>query len=124
MTARREIGRSSGVAATTDATVTTVATFTIPADSVAAFIECRLVGRDSSNNPVGCTITGVFKRVSGTTSLVSAAGGTIGVALAGAAGLLTSLVTLDASGTDARIRVAGVVATNIDWFAEMVAWEA
>lgn len=104
--------------------MTTVATFTVPADGVGVLVEAHVIGRDSSNNPIAITISGVFKRVAGATSLISAAGGTPTLALAGAAGLLTSLVTLDASGTDARVRVAGVAATNIDWFAEMVAWMA
>lgn len=108
----------AGTVQSTDAvTAQTIASYTVPADGVGATFFAIVNGRDASNNSCGCVISGVFKRTGGATSIVSTAGGTLVMAIGGTAALLTSVVTLDASGTAIRIRVTGVAATTIDWTA-------
>lgn len=101
-----------GTVITTDATTTTLDTYTVPANSIVG-TEIIVVAKDGSNN------AGVFKTVASATR--SGAGASIvGSAIAVITPILsvtlaTATLTIDVSGNDVRIRATGVTATTIEW---------
>lgn len=122
---------SVGTVNTTDATVTTLCTFDIstftPLDCP-ILLQVSALARITSGGSAGsCGMASAVrgaKFVSGTVSAVTgllafgALGGVIVanvMPLLGDAALLTATVTVDFSTTTARLRVAGIAATNITW---------
>lgn len=95
---------------TTDATVTTLDTITIP-DNSAGILTVQLTGKKSDHS---AAITGEkkvrWRKASGTITL-----GTIIDSMADELDSLTWTWTLDTSSGNIRIRVTGVAATTVDW---------
>jgi len=104
----------SATVQTTDATVTTCGSYTLP-DETVALIEARVVGRLSTGTAAGYIRVGTFQQeTAGTTVQV----GLLNVTnLYGAEDTATWDATLDISGAAVRVRVTGVAATTIDWLA-------
>ena len=101
---------------TTDATQTTLCSFTIPSNS-SAVVRATISLRNTANNDTAAImIVGTFKNNAGTVTLEGSV--TSLLAIMGSAGLLTALSTMDVSGTNIRIRVTGIIATTIDWQVE------
>jgi hypothetical protein len=106
-----------GVVITTNATATTLDTYTVPEKSVTG-VEVTVVARDASNNP------GLFKQAAavtkstGSASIVGSVLNLITPILS--VSLATATVTIDTSGSDIRLRATGVAATTIEWQFE---WE-
>lgn len=95
---------------TTDATVTTCGSYTLP-DECAAFVSAKVLGVQSgSANTGGFLLNAVVEAQSGTRALVSTADQTIIKRDVG-----TWDAVIDVSGNDVRVRVTGVAATTIDW---------
>jgi hypothetical protein len=101
--------------ATTDATVTTLQTFTIPATTtvmIIGFVTARRTGgvAGTAEDGAGYVITGTFKNVAGTATQI---------------GVTTNLnvqesqvlwdAAYDVTGATARIRVTGAVSNNVTW---------
>lgn len=100
----------TGSASTTDATVTTAATYT-PADgtvvTVVAVVSARL---STGASAAGYVRTATFRRAGATTSIVGAVG-----TPHTAEDVAGWDCTIDASGTDVRVRVTGAAASTISW---------
>lgn len=109
--------RNANSVATTDATVTTLSTITIPTDSV-VFVEARILARRTggSAGTAGDSAAYVrrirYKNVGGT---VTANAPTTEFTDEDQAAWNA---TLDVSGTTGRIRVTGATNNNITWFSE------
>lgn len=112
----RAIDSQTAVVTTTDATVTTILSWTIP-DGSSAYVEATIIGRDSSGNTTIKKIAACVKRNSGNASMVSSV--QIIVPLVADVALLTVVATLDVSSPSVRVRVTGVIATTIEWFCEL-----
>lgn len=99
---------------TTDATVTTLTSYTVSANSVGE-VEFRLTARDNVSGEIlqGRKVV-KFKRVSGTLSIVSSVIDLITTTIDGT-NMLTASWTLDVSSDDIRVRVTGVVGRTIHW---------
>lgn len=107
---------------TTDGTTTvTVHTFTpssfVPAtlNNCAFQVTGMLIGTNNSDGAQAVSIeaSATFTRSGGTLALVGTQ--TTTLAAQGTAGLLASTITLDASGSDIRIRAKGVAGATINW---------
>lgn len=102
-----------GIAATTDATITTIITYTPPAESITAAMVYCTARRDTGGArhawiyPFGIHQTGGGAAITGTGAAILDVGG---------AGLT---ITIDASAATARIRVTGIAAQNWDWSATL-----
>lgn len=99
---------------TTDATVTTVQTYTIPASTTWAFdgyVVCRRTGGSSGTAEDGASyrVEGVIKNVAGTATSIGSTVTVIGESQA------AWDVTVDVTGATARIRVTGAANNNISW---------
>jgi hypothetical protein len=100
---------------TTDATVTTLGSYTIPTDTtvvIETFITARRTGGVSgtAGDSAGYKLTNTYKNVSGTITLV----GTLNQAVLGEDQILWD-GTEDISGTAVRVRVTGASGNNISW---------
>lgn len=101
---------TKGAVQTADATVTTVATYT-PTDGTVVSVRATLVGRKTDGTQgASYLVVGTFRRAGGTTSLIGSA-----TELAAHEDDVAWAATLDASGTDVRLRATGKAATTIDW---------
>ncbi len=111
-------GNSTAVNTTDNTTVTTIHTFT-PASYPGAVNNCvlqvtgTLIGKNNADGAQGVSISAsaTFTIVSGTVALVGSQ--TSLLAAQGSAGLLTSVLTLDASSNVIRLRATGIVGTII-----------
>lgn len=103
-----------GVARTTDATVTTLATYSVPVNTTVQ-IEGMCVARrtggsgGSANDGAGYKVLAVCKNTSGTATVIGSSVTVVGESQAAWA------LTVDASGGDARVRVAGAANNNVTW---------
>lgn len=100
---------------TTDATVTTLDSFTVPTDT-SSYVEFRVVGRRTGGSSGTVGDSSVF----GLTARVRNVGGTVTVLdlqndYTSEANTATS-ATLDVSGTSVRLRVAGAASNNYSWW--------
>ncbi len=118
MAAQRIKDQFNGIATTTDATVTTLASFTLTANGT-YHIFGTVVSRNTSSGVSGSTTLcfGTFKRVSATTTSVSLPAIVLAANEVGAWAVATP-VAIDNSGDTIRIRVTGVAATIIDWLGD------
>lgn len=113
----------NGVVTTTNAaTQTTICSSdTIPDDSVGQFLA-TYIGRDTGTGDVASSsVSGSFKRVAGTLSVVAS----VNLATFAAesdASLATCTATIDASSNTIRQRVNGVALTDIEWFGTLQLW--
>ena len=100
-----------GTVSTTDATVTTLSLFGTTTDEVYHY-ECTVVAAQTTTyaEVASYKLHGTFKNDGGTLTLV-------GSVTADHTGEDTGAwdATLDASGTDIRVRVTGAAATNVNW---------
>lgn len=108
--------------ATTDATVTTLHTFTIPASTtymITAYVVARRTGGASgtAEDGAGYVIRGTYKNVAGTATLIGSV--TADYTAESVAGYDA---TLDVTGATARLRVTGVATTNITWHMTARVW--
>lgn len=99
---------------TTDATVTTVQTYTIPASTTWAFdgyVVARRTGGSSGTAEDGASyrVEGVIKNVAGTATSIGSTVTVIGESQAGWD------VTVDVTGATARVRVTGAANNNVSW---------
>lgn len=118
MAAQRIKDAFNGVATTTDATVTTLASITLSANGT-YHIFGTVVSRNTSSGVSGSTLMcfGTFKRVAGTTTSVSLPAITLAANEVGSWAVATP-VAIDNSGDTIRIRITGIVATTIDWIGD------
>ncbi len=118
MAAQRIKDQFNGVATTTDATVTTLASFTLTANG-SYHVYGTVLTRNTSTGVMGSSqiLYGSFKRVAGTTTSVSLPAIVLAANEVGAWAAATPVV-IDNSGDVIRIRATGIVATTIDWFAD------
>ena len=114
MTART-IERLTGNVTTTDATQTTLATYTI-ANGSSVSAEADVIGKDGSGNTVVAKQLAAAKQPSGTASIVGSVVNLV-TTITDAA-LIGASVTIDASGATVRVRVTGKLATTIEWFCD------
>jgi len=109
-----QLGFSSASVSTTDETVTTVQTITIPASTTLSFdgyVVSRRTGGASGTAEDGASyrVEGVFKNAAGTATSIGSSITVIGESQAGWD------VTIDATGATARIRVTGAASNSITW---------
>ncbi len=109
--------------ATTDATVTTLHTFTVPASTIYA-IEARVIARrtggtaGTAEDGAYYIINGVYKNVAGVATIIGAVAQTVvGESVAGYD------ATFDVTGATVRCRVTGVLNTNITWHMTSSVWQ-
>lgn len=104
---------TTAFARTTDATVTTLYSLTLPANSAACF-EVILLARDIATDASAFFRIGygAYRAGGGATET-----GTVDVTSKTAA--LAAAATADISGNDMRIRITGIAATTIDWQAQI-----
>lgn len=96
---------------TTDATVTTCGSYTMP-DEASARVHAVVLGRQSaSTNAAAYEITAAVKRETGTLSQITGSP----VAEATMEDDAAWAATIDVLGNDVRVRVTGVAATTITW---------
>ena len=95
---------------TTDATTTTLATYTIPTNTMRHF-NVRVRCNDSSGNGKWWTINVGAKNLGGTASIV----GTQDVVTDHDASASSYTAVLDCSGTDLRVRVTGNASDTVTW---------
>lgn len=101
--------------ATTDATVTTLHTFTVPA-STTYYIHATVVARrtggtgGTAEDGAGYEIIGTYKNVSGTATLIGAVS-----ALYTAEDQAGWNATFDTTGATVRVRITGAADNNISW---------
>lgn len=121
MAISRKILRVTGTAQTTDAlTAATVVSYTLPTNTVVG-VDAHIVGKDTANNSVYAVVVSAATRSGAGASQI---GSPISLFTAiASAGLSGSVITIDVSGNDIRVRVNGVLATTIDWLAELTIWE-
>ena len=106
--------------ATTDATVTTLHSFTLTA-STTYRIEARVVARrtggtsGTAEDGAGYIIVGTYKTVAGAATLVGAVS-----ALYTAEDQAAWDATLDTSGTAVRVRVTGAANNNVTWHSTLI----
>jgi hypothetical protein len=101
--------------ATTNATVTTLHTYTIPASTtvhIVAYVEARRTGGSAgtAEDGAGYIIVGTIKNVAGTATII----GVVNNVVAQEDQVLWD-ATIDVTGATARIRVTGAVNNNITW---------
>lgn len=109
--ANNEVQTSVPVVQTTDATVTTLGTFTVPSGGALAIIG-TVIGRKSDGTVFSVDVRANYKDVSGTATLV-------GTAHVGTedkdSGASAWAVTWSPTGGTARIRVQGAASSTINW---------
>lgn len=112
---------ASGTANTTDGvTVTTVCTFTVPLNSN-IMLSASLVGKETTTGDIATAkVDHRAKRAGGGASMVGSAVDQVTFAAGSDAALNASVITIDVSGNDVRLRVTGVAATTIDWFGTLI----
>ncbi len=108
-------GTVSATVSTTDATVTTLFTFTIPASTTFAIhanVVARRTGGASGTAEDGAYYERVaaIKNVAGTATLIGSVSTLVTIEDVGAYDC-----SIDVTGATARVRVTGVATTNIDW---------
>lgn len=96
---------------TTDATVTTLATITLPTAAV-VLVRLGVIAKTSTPAGAGWTMDGGFKNVSGTVSQIGATVTTISLQ---DVALSLASIAFDVTGATCRVRVTGIAATTIDW---------
>lgn len=111
-----QLSKATGTVQTTDAvTTTTVATFTVPTGSS---VRCRIivVGRSAANVSISREVAISASDASGT--LLQDGTTDVTLPINGNATLAaTATITADCSGNTVRVRVTGLVATTINWYA-------
>lgn len=106
-----QFGQAIGTVTTSDATVTTLASTTIPTDVVIQ-IEWRVVARRSTGvTGASYIIVGTFRNAAGTVTQVTGSPTTPITHEDDAA----YAITMDVNGTAARLRITGVAATTVNW---------
>lgn len=108
----RIFDRVVGSMQTTNATVTTAATYAVPDDSVIAVdvtVICKTMG-----NVKRFSTKSIFFRTGG--GVATEAGDPLEVLSSqGSVSLVTATILLEANGNNIRVRVTGVLLTTIDW---------
>lgn len=107
-------------ATTANSTAITLASVTLPQDS-SARIEANVSAREAATgDSLGVTLHGSASRDGGAAILV----GSANLSDQRSAGLLLlgPAVSLDVSGNDVRVRVAGSAGKTIEWTADLIAW--
>lgn len=110
---------SHGRAATTDATVTTLHTTTIPASTTVhllAHVTARRTGgvAGTAEDGAAYVVAAAIKNVAGTATIIGAVG-----AIFTAEDQAAWDATIDVTGATARVRVTGAVDNNVTWHAEV-----
>lgn len=113
MATSRIIQSLSDIVTTTDATLTTLATITVPTGGVAT-INLLVTGKTSTPAGAGWAMAATFKNAAGTVAQVGATLTTLSVQ---DAALITAAPSLDVTGATFRVRVTGVALTTIEWYA-------
>lgn len=108
--------------ATTNATVTTLHTVTIPSATtvmIDAVVIARRTGGSAgtANDSAGYVVRALVKDVSGTATLVGAVSTPFS-----AEDVAGYDCTIDTSGATARVRVTGIASTNITWHGHIRTW--
>lgn len=103
----------TGGVATSNAAATTLFSWTVNEQSVSRVVVNVIARRHSTGDVKTWFKSATARRSSGDADIVAfadilTADGTLGAALWGC--------TIDASGTDARVRVTGAVGADIEWF--------
>lgn len=110
----------SGLARTTTTAAVTILTIPLATTGTSCLLEMNVVGRDVSAGTVGDTVcfsnTLGFKNVAGTVTACSSQGT---ANKANDASMATCAVSVNISGTNLQIQVAGLLTVNIDWTAEV-----
>lgn len=110
-----DIEGAAAEVATTDATVTTLATIPIPTDTT-VHIEATVVARrtggaaGAANDGAGYKIYSVLKNTAGTAIVIGTATSVHGESQAGWDAVV------DANSSNARIRVTGAVSNDVSWY--------
>lgn len=107
----------NGITTTSGVTTATVATMTLT-DGDAGYADAQIVVRNTANGDTSIMeILAPVKRPAGSgASVVSLA---TSLSLTGNASLIGATATIDASGNDIRVRVTGVLFTNIEWLVRL-----
>ncbi len=106
--------RVAGTVQTTDATVTTIATYTLPDACIATFEAVVVARRPSNGDSAAFREALTVKRHGGGGATI--VGGQTALMVPDAdAGALTWAVTLDVNVNDMRVRVTGQAAATIEW---------
>lgn len=101
-----------GSASTSGAVTATVCSYTLPAATTVR-LQARVTARSSTGDSATMSSGGLAKTVAGVSTVVGSVF-SIGTAQSDAS-LATATMTLDISGSDARVRVTGVALVDIDW---------
>lgn len=112
MAAKRIFDVKRDVVQTTNATTATLASFTVPTDAGVA-MEVTCIAKTAAGDVAKFVKSALAKDIAGTLTLEGTVLSVIADILSTA--LLTATLTMDVSGTTARLRATGVAATNIDW---------
>ncbi|NJO62542.1 MAG: hypothetical protein HC836_31240 [Richelia sp. RM2_1_2] len=105
------IPKTTATVQTTNAINTTLQTIAIPTGET-RMIVARIVGSSTTNNTFWRFLRACVKNVGGTATIVGGVAADQGYD----AGAATWSITLDTSGSSARIRVSGAALTTIDWY--------
>ena len=107
--------RKTATVSTTDATVTTCGSYTLP-DETVIIVKAYVVGRTTGGvaaNYIRCA--GAQREAAGAAALVGAVDVTGWFHTGADAGASLWVCTLDVSSNDVRVRVTGAAATTIAW---------
>lgn len=109
--------------ATTDATVTTLHTFTVPTSTsymITAYVIARRTGGASgaAEDGAGYVIRGLYKNTAGTVALIGAVNADFT-----AESQAGWDATLDVTGATVRVRVTGAASNNVTWHCTANIWQ-
>lgn len=108
----------SATVQTTDGTVTTIQTIQVETNNVIGLVQADVVAfKSSTGDSAGYRLLAMYKRVSGTTTMVASNLVSLEDTLA-----VGWNVTAEASGTNILIRVAGLVGDTVDWKCWVSSW--
>lgn len=108
--------------ATSNNTQQTIQYYTVTQNSSGYFTANIIARRRSDGATKIWKISAVYKRETGNTSLTYSILDTLG-SIPDLSTLLFCTATVDTSGADARMRVSGLIGTDIDWYGEAVGQE-
>lgn len=110
------LASAAGQVTTTDATVTTAASLTFPANC-GGLVRVEVIARDTANGDVVFVDRRILVKSDATT--LSVVGSPTTVASGGSASLAACVVSLDGSGLTGRVRVTGISGKSISWLAQI-----
>lgn len=111
MASNRTLPSVAETVTTTDATITTLLSFTVPT-GVIVTVNLTIGAKTSTPDGASRRMEGSFKNAAG---VVSQIGATLTTLSVGDVALATIAVIFDVTGATFRVRVTGVAATTIDW---------